>query len=115
MSEPDENETRTITYRVPTIELYEVSSDELDRIEEGYGQVGNNLTFAVGSLSMASTIAVSMLTTVASEAWQATGLVLLIMFTLVLLVSGGNWLKARKRAPKVLNSIRSRKKRAPLE
>jgi hypothetical protein len=60
VTQPPED-PRIITYRIPHIEVYQVTDDELKRIEEGYSQVGQDLTFCVTSLSfcIAFTIALA--------------------------------------------------------
>ena len=53
-----------VTYRIPQIEVYQVTSDELQRIEDGCSHVGQDLTFAVASLSVFASFLVALLTAI---------------------------------------------------
>lgn len=59
---PTQEDQKVITYRIPRIEVYQVSNDELRRIEEGFGLVGQDLTFAVASLTVFISFAITILT-----------------------------------------------------
>lgn len=108
MSQPPEG-PQIVTYRIPRIEVYQVTDDELRRIEDGYGQVGQDLTFAVTSLSFCIAFAIALVT--ASFSYRLFNIFLFLVFlsALVALYTGVRWLRARAAAPTVIATIRSRK------
>ena len=61
MSGPD-HDPEVVTYRIPRIEVYQVTDDEMRRIEDGCNLVGQDLTFAVASLSVGASFLVALLT-----------------------------------------------------
>jgi len=108
VSQPPEG-PEIVTYRIPRIEVYQVADDELRRIEEGYGQVGQDLTFAVASLSSCIAFAIALATASFSDRLFITFLVLVIVSGLVALYTGIRWWGARRAAPTVIATIRSRR------
>lgn len=108
MSQPPE-EPQVVTYRIPRIEVYQVTDDELKRIEDGYGQVGQDLTFAVTSLSFCLAFAIALATGTFSGRPFIILLSLVIICALVAFYTGTRWWRARKAAPTVIETIRSRK------
>jgi hypothetical protein len=67
MDVPPKEGPEIIAYRIPRIEVYQVTDDELNRIEEGYAQVGQDLTFATTSLSLGLAPVIAILTANFSE------------------------------------------------
>jgi hypothetical protein len=108
VSNPPEK-PQIVTYRIPKIEVYQVTDDELRRIEEGYGQVGQDLTFAVASLSFCIACALALATASVTDRTFLILLVLVILFGLVFLYTGIRWWRARKAGPTVIATIRSRR------
>jgi hypothetical protein len=98
-----------VTYRIPRIEVYQVTDDELRRIEEGFNQVGQDLTFAVASLSFCIAFAIALATASPPNRLFIIFLILVILFSLVALYTGMRWWRARKAAPAVIATIRSRR------
>lgn len=108
MSQPPD-EVQIITHRIPRIEVYQVTDDELQRIEDGYGQVGQDLTFAVTSLSFSVAFAIALATGRFSDKVFALFLILMIIFAVVALYTGFRWFRVRRAAPNVIATIRARK------
>ena len=108
MNQPPE-QLQVITHRIPRIEVYQVTDDELKRIEDGYGQVGQDLTFAVTSLSFCIAFGIALLTGKFSERLFVFLLVLVIICAVVALYTGIRWFRARRAAPNVIATIRARK------
>ena len=108
MSQPPE-EPRIVTYRIPRIEVYQVTDDELRRIEDGYGQVDQDLTFAVTSLSFCIAFAIALATASFSDRLLIIFSLLVVVFAFVALYTGLRWWRARQAAPIVIATIRSRK------
>jgi len=108
VSQPSEG-PQIVTYRIPRIEVYQVTEDELSRIEEGYGQVGQDLTFAVASFSSCLAFSTALATASFSERLFLIFLVLVIVSGLGALYTGIRWWRVRKAAPRVIATIRSRR------
>lgn len=108
MAAPRED-PEVVTYRIPRIEVYQVTDDELRRIEDGFGQVGQDLTFAVASLSFCIAFAITLATATLSEQLFMIFLSLVVISALVALYTGVRWWRAKKAAPAVIATIRSRK------
>lgn len=106
---PTPEDPKVITYRIPRIEVYQVSDDELRRIEDGFGQVGQDLTFAVASLSVCISFVITILSADLSERLFNIFLSLIIISVLVTLYLGNRWLRVKNVAPSVIATIRSRK------
>ena len=62
---------KVITHRIPQIEIYQVTNDELQRIEDGCSNVGQDLTFSVASLSVFASFLVALLTATLTSTTQA--------------------------------------------
>ena len=98
-----------VTYRIPRIEVYQVTDDELRRIEEGSGQVDQDLTFAVAFLSFAIAFLITLSTVTLSDLMRSIFIAVIIICTVVFLYTGARWWRRRKTASNVIASIRSRK------
>jgi Flp pilus assembly protein TadB len=98
-----------VTYRIPRIEVYQVTDDELTRIEEASGHVDQDFTFAVAFLSFAIAFAITLVTATLSDLIRSIFILVIIICTIVFLYTGTRWWRTRKSAPKVIASIRSRK------
>lgn len=99
-----------VTYRIPRIEVHQVTEDELCRIEEGAGQVAQDLAFALSSVSVCISLVVGLLT---GDFSTKTGAILGAVagvFGMTALYTGIRWLRGRKAAPDVIAKIRSRKR-----
>ena len=108
MNPPPES-PEIISYRIPRIEIYQVTDDELRRIEDGFGQVSQDLTFAAASLSFSTAFAIAIVTVTLSDRLFAIFLSFVVIFGLVALYTSVRWWRARKVAPAVIATIRSRK------
>lgn len=106
---PAREDPEVVTYRIPRIEVYQVTDDELRRIEDGFGQVGQDLTFAVASLSVCIAFAITLVTATLSEKLFAIFLSLVVIAALVALYTGARWWRTKRAAPTVIATIRSRK------
>jgi hypothetical protein len=101
--------TTLATHTIPLIHVYQVTDDELARLEEGYGHGGQDITFASTSLGIFVT---SLLTLLASQLSRDINLLLLLLCLVsaaVCLYTGIKWLRSRKEFLHVLAKIRSRK------
>jgi Flp pilus assembly protein TadB len=109
MAAQKKRDTEIVTYKIPRIEVYQVTDDELRRVEEGSGQVGQDLTFAVASLSFATAFLITLCTTSLTDPLRSIFIAVVIVCTVVFLYTGARWWRTRRIASRVITSIRSRK------
>jgi hypothetical protein len=102
-------EPEIVTYRIPRIEVYQVTDDELKRIEEGSSQTGQDLTFAIASFSIAISFAIALFTGTFSHPVSLVLTVALMFCGGFGLYTGFRWRRARARTPDAIAKIRSRK------
>ena len=100
---------QVITYRIPIIETYEVTDDELERIKESCSSVSQDLTFAVSSLSICITLLASLLSGVFSQTVQTLFLVVVVVSAVVGVYTGFKWHRAKTVTDSTIAKIRSRK------
>jgi hypothetical protein len=98
-----------VTYRIPRIEVYQVTDDELSRIEEGSGRVAQDLSFALASGSIFVTLLVALLTGTFAPRTSAGLAIGALVFGLVAIYTGTRWWRERRKAPDVIAAIRRRK------
>ncbi len=98
-----------VTYRIPRIEVYQVTDDELKRMEEGCSQVSQDLTFAVAFISFSIAFLITLFTAKLSELQQLIFTLISVVCGIVSFYTGLKWLRTRKTMPNVIANIRSRK------
>lgn len=86
-----------------------MTEDELNRIEEGYGQVNQDLTFAIAAGSICVTLLTALVAGSIADRLFLTLLILAVLSAVVSIYTGMKWWRARKVVPAVLAAIRSRK------
>lgn len=109
MGVPPKEGPEIVTYRIPRIEVYQLTDDELSRIEEGCGQVAQDLTFATTLFSFGVAFLIALLTASFSERLRVVFIALVIVCGLGFLYSTYRWWRKRKAVPDVIAKIRSRK------
>ena len=98
-----------ITHAIPRFEVYEVSDDELMRIEEGSTQVAQDFAFMLASLSLCIAFLIGLATGTFSETIGMTLRAAAAVFGISAIYTGWRWVRRRKTAPDVIDSIRSRR------
>jgi hypothetical protein len=109
MGVPPKEEPEIVTYKIPRIEVYQLTDDELSRIEEGCGQVAQDLTFATTLLSFGGAFLIALLTATFSEKLRTIFIAVVIICGLGFLYTAIRWWQKRKVVPNVIAKIRSRK------
>lgn len=109
MMRPGSQDPEIVICGIPRIEVYQVVDYELRAIEEGYGQVGQDLAFALAALSACLTLVVSLKTAAFSPGLRATFWALSLVLLLVAIYTGARWLRTRKAVPMVIATIRARR------
>jgi hypothetical protein len=109
MNNPAPSDPRIVTHNIPKIEVYQVTDDELRRIEDGCNLVAQDLTFAVAFLSAALTLGIALFSGTFSLETKLLFIVLMVLFLIVGFYTGFKWFRVRKKTPTVITEIRSRK------
>ena len=97
------------TYRIPPIEIYEVTDDQLELIEESCRGLGQDLSFAISSLSICASFIIALSSATPAETVRTVYIIVVAVTFVVFAYTGVRWLGARKRSPKIIQKIRSRK------
>lgn len=98
-----------ITHRIPAIEVYHITEDELDRIEEACGQIGQDLTFGLTLLAFSVSFLIALFTATFSEANRTVFIVLAAASGVAALYFLSRWWRVRKTVPSAIARIRSRR------
>jgi hypothetical protein len=106
---PDDQGPKIVFYHIPQIEVYDVTEDELRRIEDGYGQVSQDLTFAVASLTTCISFIIALVTAPLAPPVRLGFFVVVGLSGLCFIYTGSRWLRARRTTPNTIASIRSRR------
>ena len=100
---------RVVTHNIAQIHVYQVTEDELARLEEGCGQVGQDLTFACTSLGIFVGVLVALLASPMSRDTFLLLLAVCLVSAAVSLYTGLKWWRSQKEFLHVLAKVRSRK------
>ena len=98
-----------VTHTIPLIEVYQVTDDELKRIEEGSGQVAQDFAFMLACSSLCIAFLIALGTGTFNPNIGLTFRVAAGVSGLSAIYTGCRWFRNRKTAPNVINSIRSRR------
>lgn len=97
-------------HRLPHVEIYEVTGDELDNIEREAATIGTDLQFALVLLSAAlSFTATLVLTTIPSQRRFESFLIITVIAYILGLSFGIRWLRQREPFKECLRKIRDRR------
>jgi hypothetical protein len=111
-SKPDETSAtmqfidapRVVVHKIPRIDLYQVTEDELARLQEGQGQ---DQTFASASLGVCVTALATLFSSLAPSAFLFL-LAIGLIAGVVCLYTGLKWRRARKNVLQTVARIRNR-------
>lgn len=109
MTTPPDQRPEIVTHRIPRIEVYQVTDDELTRIEDASNQVAQDLSFALAGASVCASFVIGLVTGSFSPRTGVTLTVAAVLSGLVALYTGIRWLTHRNRAPDAIQRIRSRR------
>ncbi len=101
-----------VRHRITKIEIFEITSDELDALESAFAQENRSLAFFTSTLSIFVTCAIGWLTTghtLTPTAQQVVAGVTFACFFLTLWF-GFNWRQATKQRPKIIQRIKERRR-----
>jgi len=98
-----------VTHRIPRIEVYQVTDDELRRIEDGSNQVAQDLAFALACSSFCIAFIIALTTGTFNSSAGVTLTIAALIFGLAAIYTGTRWWRHRSSAPNVIASIRRRR------
>ena len=109
MSTPSSDEPKIVSYNIPRIEVYQVTDDELRRMEEAASNVGNEFATMLATVS----VTVSLVTALTQGEFETD---IEIAFktaigisTLISVCMGVKWYRHRSLVSKLMSNIRSRR------
>lgn len=102
-------DTEIVTYKIPRIEVYQITDDEMCRIEEGCGRVGQDFAFATSFLSFGIAFFIALETATFSEVLRIVFIIVVILCGIGTLYTGARWWIQKGQVPSVIAKIRSRK------
>lgn len=114
MSQPSEFEPKVIRHRISEIEVFEVTSDELDALEAAFAQESRSLAFFTSTFSIFVTCAIGWLTTGQTLHPTAHGVLagVNVAFAFLALWFGLNWKQLSRQRPKIIQRIKERRRLA---
>jgi hypothetical protein len=104
-----QKDTEIVTYRIPRIEVYQITDDELCRIEEGCGRVSQDFAFAMSFLSFGVAFFIALKTATFSETLRTIFVIIVTGCGIGFLYTGVRWWMQRRKMPDVMTKIRDRK------
>ena len=109
MSVSSSEPSRIVTYKIPKIEVYEVTGEELSRIEEAASHTGNEFAVFLAAISTNIGLVFSMLQgefRPSVERFFEGAVVLIAIFSLYM---GVRWYRHRSLVKRLMSKIRSRR------
>lgn len=97
------------TYKIPPIEIYEVTDEQLELIEESCWSLGQDLAFAIASLSICASFGIALSSASPSGTVRIIYFVVVAVSFAISLYTGCRWLRMKGKAPGIVQKIRSRK------
>ena len=109
MSEQSPREPKIVSYNIPSIETYQITGDELERLEEATSAVENTFAFMLAGISVSITILIALVQgefPIKIEILMKSGLGVSMV---VSLWAGVSWKRHGSALSRVLSKIRSRR------
>ena len=97
------------TYKIPPIEIYEVTEDQLELIEASCRSLGQDFSFAIASLSICASFVIALSSASPSATVRVIYIIVMAVAFVVFLYTGCRWLLSKRTAPGIIQKIRSRK------
>jgi len=104
-----QKDTEIVTYRIPRIEVYQITDDEMCRIEEGCGHVSQDFGFATFFLSFGVAFFIALVSAQFSDKLRPVFIVVVVICGVGALYTGIRWWMQKGKVPEVIAKIRSRK------
>lgn len=109
MSTPSSSSPKIVSHNIPQIEIYQVSDDELSRIEEVATKVGNEFAFMLTGVSISVTLLIAL---TQGEFQKDVEIIMKASLGISVLISiymGIKWFRSESSVSKILSRIRSRR------
>ena len=109
MTQKIKDKPDVVTYKIPRIEVYQVTDDELTRIEETAGQEGRDFAFMLTGFSVFISFVIALVTGDFGEITKQIFRLAAAISVLLAICAGWFWLRNRSNFQKVIGKIRGRK------
>lgn len=109
MAEPKKEYPDFVTHIIPRIEVYQITDDELKRIEEGFNHTNQDFTFMLTSFSLAVALVIALLTGTFESTTELTFKAGIGVCIVTSMYTGWRWYSHRQTATTVISNIRSRR------
>ena len=109
MSTPSPNEPKIVSHNIPIIEVYQVTDDELSRMEEAATNVGNEFAIMLVAISITITLLISLMQGKFEPDVEIFFIVAVVISTLTAIIMGIQWYRHRSSVSKIISQIRSRR------
>ena len=109
MIETGTNEPAIVTHNIPRIEVYQVTGDELDRVEDACSKVGHDFSFMLTAISVGVTSFVALIAGTFSPRGELSIRAIIGICFVVAIYTGSRWYRSRTNGLDVVRNIRSRK------
>lgn len=98
-----------VTHAIPHIEVYQVTDDELDRIEESSSQESQDFAFMLTSISLGIAFLIALMTATFEETIKLIFIAAVGVCAVSAVYTGLKWIRNRKKVSNVIDKIRSRR------
>ena len=109
MSPQSPEEPQVVSYNIPRIEVYQVTDDELVRIEEAAAKVGNEFALMLTAISITTSLLIALSQGEFQRDFEVWMKAAAVVSGIVSVYAGTRWLLHRSAVSKVLAQIRSRR------
>ena len=109
MDKQGNDSPQIVTHKIPKIEVFQISDDELRRINDRITQVGQDFSFMLTSFSIGITLIFSLMTGAINPEYKLVFKVAVGMSIVVTLYTGIKWIRYRKSTMDVISRIRDRR------
>ena len=109
MSTPSPNEPKFVSHNIPRIEVYQVTDDELSRMEEAATNVGNEFAIMLAAISITITLLISLMQGNFEPDVEIFFIAAVVISTSAAIIMGIQWYRHRSSVSKIISKIRSRR------
>lgn len=109
MSTPSSNEPKIVSYNIPQIEVYQVTDDELRRMEEAASNVGYEFATMLATISITVSLVIALTQGEFETDVEIAFKIAIGVSGLISIFMGVMWWRHRSSLSKLVSNIRSRR------
>ena len=103
------HQTKIVSHNIPIIEVYQVTDDELSRMEEAATNVGNEFAIMLAAISITISFLISLMQGKFEPDVEIFFKVAVVISALAAIIMGIQWYRHRSSVSKIFSKIRSRR------